>query len=116
MGHYKQAIWLLKKRKKITDGSVALMTATSGYKTIKDERLEFNIFVEGLCAYDYAYYGDIVVSPEVYLVRYNEPYTIGAEETRVEIVTEDLQLLDGASGTLKTLEVTVKYKHYDSGF
>lgn len=116
-GNYKQAIWLVRKVQKAANDSVQLATPYDGYKGYRGEELIFAAMIEGLNAYDYAYYADIITSSDVHCIglqEINEALT--DEGTRVEVVDTDYTIPDDSAGSQMKLEIKIKAKHYASGY
>lgn len=110
-GVYKQLIWRVKK---ITQSVEAqdLMPRGDNYKQRKGYNVSLTAYIEGLDAYSYAYYADIITSPDVHcamLVGEN----LQDEATRVAISSGSYVVPDGNAGELQTLEIEVELKHYD---
>lgn len=111
-GVYKQAIWRVKKTQKQGE-PLELQSIGDNYKQIKSENVEFVAYIEGLDAYSYAYYGDIITSSDVHCAM-RAGDTLTSEYTQVAVTTKSLTIPDGDSGALQTLEIKIAYKHYDA--
>lgn len=110
-GGTKQMVWKVKKVEREAEAQ-DLMPLADNYKQRKGESVRFTAYIEGLDAYSYAYYADIVTSPEVHCaMRTGEDLT--SEVTRVAISSGKYVVPDGEAGRLQTLEVEVELKHYD---
>lgn len=111
-GIYKQAVWRVKKVQKQGE-PLELQPIGDNYKQRRSESVEFVAYIEGLDAYSYAYYGDIVVSGDVHCaMRVGDLLT--SEHTQVAVATGSLTIPDGDSGNLQTIEVKIAFKHYDT--
>lgn len=111
-GVWRQMVWRVKNIK-TTATTERLQTIGDGYIARKGREVSFTAFIEGLNSYDYWYYADIIASPKVYCaIRNREDLQDG--NAQVEITTDSYTLLDGNSGELRTLEVEIKYRHYDT--
>lgn len=123
VGAYKQAVWKIKKLTFNAD-SLELQPIADGYKAERGKDSEFVIYIEGLNRYDYAYYSDIATSGDIHIVTLMDTYDsdsaadedadLTGEETRVTTSADTITLPDADAGELRTLEITIKYKHYDT--
>lgn len=111
-GVYRQAIWKIKKVTR-TATSTALMPIADNYLQRRGFDISFVAYIEGLNDYDFAYYSDIIISSDVHCA-INDDDDIESEYTSVAVDTKNYTQIDGNSGELKTLEITVNYKHYDT--
>lgn len=81
-----------------------------GYKQTKGQETSFILRLSGLTRYDLWYYSDIILSNDVRVAVSEQDASFG-DETRVEVVTNKVEIPD-ANGTYK-LDIEVKYKRYD---
>ena len=81
-----------------------------GYKQTKGQETSFVLRLSGLTRYDLWYYSDIILSNDVRVAVSEQDAGFG-DETRVEVVTNKVEIPD-ANGTYK-LDIEVKYKRYD---
>lgn len=81
-----------------------------GYKQTKGQETSFILRLSGLTRYDLWYYSDIILSNDVRVAVSEQDAGFG-DETRVEVVTNKVEIPD-ANGTYK-LDIEVKYKRYD---
>lgn len=111
-GIYRTAIWRIKQVKK-TATSRELMPQGDEYLQQRGIDISFVAYIEGLNAYDYAYYADIITSSDIHCL-INEGDNLDDEESRVAVSTDGYTALDGNSGELHNLEVEIKFRHYDT--
>lgn len=81
-----------------------------GYKQTKGQETSFILRLSGITRYDLWYYSDIILSNDVRVAVSEQDAGFG-DETRVEVVTNKVEIPD-ANGTYK-LDIEVKYKRYD---
>lgn len=119
-GIFRQHIWRVKKIKHTTK-SEDFIPFFNNYSQRKSIEISFVAYIEGLDSYSYAYYADIINSSEVYCLFTDDgnmsdyPSSSNSlQKLRVAVDTSNYTLLDGNSGELKTLEITIKYKKYDT--
>lgn len=113
-GRYKAAIWKVRKYTEAVGSSRSLALMGDGYKQQKQTETSFSAVIEGLDAYSYAYYADIITSGEVHCWRAADianGVEIDDDSTLVQVSGNSYTLPDGDS-ELRDLEVTIKYKNY----
>lgn len=100
--------WEIVKSNVSTRDAIEMLTADGTYKTIKGREDGFTLMLDGLSAYDYWYYSDIITSSKV------EVSLDGTNWYQVEVVTKDSTLPDGDAGQFNKLEIKVNYRKYDA--
>lgn len=114
-GVVKQALWKMKKVQKEAT-TVELLAMGNEYKQQRGQDISFVAYIEGCDVYSAAYYADIITSPKVYCV--TDPNTnvtdITNDNNLVAVGTDSYMQADGDVGETMTVEVTIKYKHYDA--
>lgn len=98
----------LVKAKTETRDATSLLTVDGSYNTIKGRTDGFVLRMDGLNAYDYWYYSDMIHSSRV------EVSVDGKTWQRVEVTNNDSTTPDGNAGGLSTLEINVNWRKYDA--
>lgn len=91
-----------------TRDETSLLTVDGSYNVMKGRTDGFTLRIEGLNAYDYWYYSDMIHSSKV------EVCIDGSTWNRVDVTTNECTAPDGNAGGLSTLEIDVKWKKYDA--
>lgn len=108
-GMIKRNTWEFVQVTEEVDGKTNYQTHL-GYKQTKGQETSFVLRLSGLTRYDLWYYSDIILSNDVRVAVSEQDVDFG-DETRVEVVTNNVEIPD-ANGTYK-LEIEIKYKRYD---
>lgn len=113
-GQEARNIWKVKNLKKtIGDSNTSFMPTNDEYRQTRGETVEFDAYIEGLDAYSYAYYADIIHAAQVKCFFAGK--TDWADNYKfVEITTKDVTIPNADAGKLYTLTIHIKYSHYDS--
>lgn len=106
-GVTKQFVWEMRGLKYATQDAVEIENLNNEFDTRKGFLLSFTARLDGLTAYDYWYYADVINSSSV------EAYYNG-QWRKVAIDTKDVTIPDASAGEFKTLEITVKFARYDA--
>lgn len=106
-GGYKQHTWEFLNVKYATEGATEIQQMQNEYDVRKGYELSLTARIEGLTAYDYWYYADVINSSNV-RAYYNGQWR------KVEIETKDVTIPNTSAGELKTLEITIKFAKYDA--
>lgn len=111
LGKTKCATWEVREVKSVSDDVQALQSMFDGHKVRKGIARELVLRLENLSAYDKWYYSDIITSSDV-RVCVNEQDALFGDETMVEVATNSV--VQPLNNERYTLEVTIKYRQYDS--
>lgn len=114
-GAMKSAGWYLAKVSKSGEDIVEINRQSYLSRALKDEGVELTIELRGLGVYDRAWYGDIVTSSEVHCRVINTSTRFDSPDDLVEIVDSKMSYTLG-DATAQSLQVTFKYKRYESGY
>lgn len=95
-------------------------TLTNGFYQQKGEEIECELYIDGVDAYTYSYYADILTSPKVEVSMYL--YTVKKLPAPqyewlfvpCEVTTKNLTLPDGNDGKLHEFAFTIKYYQHDT--
>lgn len=85
----------------------ALMTADNSYNEVKGRVDGMTLRIDGLDAYDYWYYADMLTSSKVRVC------LDGTNWAQVQVTTKNATIPDGNAGNGK-LEITINWKRYDA--
>lgn len=91
-----------------TTNEISLETITNEYDVRKDRRVSFSLRLEGLTAYDYWYYSDLVTSSSV------KVSLSGTNYRQVEVTTKKSTIPETSAGEPLTLEIPINYVRYDT--
>lgn len=105
-GKQKQATWEVRDAKTTTQDAVEFETADNTYRYLKGRQDSCMLFLDGLTAFDYWYYSDIVHSSSV-------EADFGQGWQSVEVTTKDVTIPYGST-ELETLKVNIKIADYDA--
>lgn len=97
----------IRKAKSTAAVDYSLLTMDNSYNEIKSREDGFSIYMEGLNAYDYWYYSDMLMSSKVMLS------LDGTNYTQVEVTSKSVTIPDGNAFDGK-LEIAVNWKRYDA--
>lgn len=106
-GVVKSVVWELKNLKYATGETINIESLNNEYDTRKGVEISFTAQLEGLTAYDYWYYADIVNSSRVLAI-------INGVTRSVSVETKDVTIPNTSSGEFKTLEITIKLAKFDA--
>ena len=111
-GNFRKAIWIVKSNTIATGDEVKLQSTYNGYKSLKGETVTLQLAIDDLCAYDYAYYMDVVTSSEVYvLANMADGDELGRQYTRATVATK--QYIVQGDGQRYSAEITINLKQYE---
>lgn len=106
-GAVREHIWELVKNTISQADKVSLVTLDNSYNEIKGRDEGFSLRLDGLNAYDYWYYSDVITSSDV------EVSFDGSIYTKVQVTSKSVTIPDG-NATDGRLEINVNWKHYDA--
>lgn len=106
-GGYKQHTWEFLNVKYATQESVEIQELQNEYDVRKGFEMSLTARIEGLTAYDYWYYADVINSSNV-RAYYNGQWR------KVAVETKDATMPNASSGEFKTMEITIKFAKYDA--
>lgn len=115
-GVAKKMIWRVRDIKQLNEHA-ELQPLGNDYIYMTGGETRITAYIEGLDAYSYAYYADILRSPSVRLVEFcNEMNTFinDRQNAEVEIVPQDISVPCDSFGGVYTLEIEIRYKKYDT--
>lgn len=87
---------------------ISLETITNEYDVRKDRRVSFSLRLEGLSAYDYWYYSDLVTSSSV------KVSLSGTSYRKVQVTAKKSTIPETSAGKPLTLEIPINYVRYDT--
>lgn len=99
--------WKYRRLKMSAIDTREIEVLSDGYQSQRGGEFEVELYLDGLDAYSYAYYADILQSPSVRV-------TIDSYEYEAEVTTKSVTLPDGNDGKLHELSVTAKLMRYDT--
>jgi hypothetical protein len=91
-----------------TTNEVSLETLTNEYDVRKERRVSFSLRLEGLTAYDYWYYSDLVTSSSV------KVSLSGTNYRQVQVTAKKSTTPETSAGKPLTLEIPINYVRYDT--
>lgn len=91
-----------------TTNEISLETITNEYDVRKDRRVSFSLRIEGLTAYDYWYYSDLVTSRSV------KVSLSGTNYRKVQVTSKKSTIPETSAGKPLTLEIPINYVRYDT--
>lgn len=91
-----------------TTKEVSLEMLTNEYDVRKGRRVSFSLRIEGLTAYDYWYYSDLVTSSSVRVSLSGTAYC------QVQVTAERSVIPETSEGKPLTLEIPINYVRYDA--
>lgn len=116
-GAKKIATWLLKSDTQEAVNAVDLQCLGNEFDIKKGQEWSITAYLEGLTAYDYWYYSDIVTSSDVRMLLNASGFDTTNNEIpsdyRVKVTTKNVKQPDGDT-KFYTLEVQITYKRYDT--
>lgn len=98
------------KNKSESADNYSLLPVDNEYVEIKGRRDGFTLRLDGLNAYDYWYYADVLLSSKVE-VSLDSNLTSWAQ---VQVTTKNVTIPDGEAGEKGKLEINVNWKRYDA--
>lgn len=107
-GQTRRHVFEVVKLTEETTSEVSLETLTNEYDVRKDRRVSFSLRLEGLTAYDYWYYSDLVTSSSV------KVSLSGANYRQVQVTAKKSTIPETSAGKPLTLEIPINYVRYDT--
>ena len=107
-GEYRRHVFEVRDAKNETDNTLALMNLSGEFTEIKGRTDTFNLYLDGLNAYDMWYYSDIMQSSKVRV-----SLDGGRTFRRVSVLTKGIEIPNTNIFTNK-LEINVKWQEYDA--
>lgn len=106
-GTTKLLYWERRNLKTSTKDSVSIESLANQYDVRKGYVESFTAFMDGLDAYDYWYYADIITSSKVEVL-------IGSNWYQVEVTAKDYTIPNTNAGKPNKLEVAINLRKYDT--
>lgn len=106
-GTTKVACWERRNVKTTTDDKIEISRIDNQYDVRKGYVESFTAYLDGLDAYDYWYYADIITSSSVEVVD-------GSRSYKVDVTTKDYTVPNTDAGNPKKLEVIINFRKYDT--
>lgn len=107
-GQTRRHVFEVVKLTEETTNEVSLETITNEYDLRKDRRVSFSLRLEGLTAYDYWYYSDLVTSSSV------KVSLSGTNYHQVQVTAKKSTTPETSAGKPLTLEIPINYVKYDT--
>lgn len=107
-GQTRRHVFEVVKLTEETTNEVSLETLTNEYDVRKDRRVSFSLRLEGLTAYDYWYYSDLVTSSSV------KVSLSGTNYRQVQVTAKKSTTPETSAGKPLTLEIPINYVIYDT--
>ena len=107
-GQTRRHVFEVVKLTEETTNEVSLEMITNEYDVRKDRRVSFSLRLEGLTAYDYWYYSDLVTSSSV------KVSLSGTNYRQVQVTAKKSTIPETSSGKPLTLEIPINYVRYDT--
>lgn len=107
-GALRRHVFEVVKAKSESADNFSLMPYASEYRETKGRKDGFTLRIDGLDAYDYWYYADVLLSSDV------KVSLDGVNYTQVQVTTKNVTIPDGEAGEKGKLEMAVNWKHYDA--
>lgn len=107
-GQTRRHVFEVVKLTEETTNEVSLEMITNEYDVRKDRRVSFSLRLDGLTAYDYWYYSDLVTSSSV------KVSLSGTKYRQVQVTTKKSTIPETSSGKPLTLEIPINYVRYDT--
>lgn len=107
-GQTRRHVFEVVKLTEETTNDVSLETLTNEYDVRKDRRVSFSLRLEGLTAYDYWYYSDLVTSSSV------KVSLSGTNYRQVQVTAKKSTTPETSAGKPLTLEIPINYVKYDT--
>lgn len=107
-GQTRRHVFEVVKLTEETTNDVSLEMITNEYEVRKDRRVSFSLRLEGLTAYDYWYYSDLVTSSSV------KVSLSGTNYRQVQVTAKKSTIPETSAGKPLTLEIPINYVRYDT--
>ena len=107
-GQTRRHVFEVVKLTEETTNEVSLEMITNEYDVRKDRRVSFSLRLDGLTAYDYWYYSDLVTSSSV------KVSLSGTNYRHVQVTAKKSTIPETSAGKPLTLEIPVNYVRYDT--
>lgn len=107
-GQTRRHVFEVVKLTEETTNEVSLEMLTNEYDVRKDRRVSFSLRLEGLTAYDYWYYSDLVTSSSV------KVSLSGTNYRQVQVTEKKSTIPETSAGKPLTLEIPINYVRYDT--
>ena len=107
-GQTRRHVFEVVKLTEETTNEVSLEMVTNEYDVRKDRRVSFSLRLEGLTAYDYWYYSDLVTSSSVKVSLWGTNYH------QVQVTAKKSTIPETSAGKPLTLEIPINYVRYDT--
>ena len=107
-GQTRRHVFEVVKLTEETTNEVSLEMITNEYDVRKDRRVSFSLRLEGLTAYDYWYYSDLVTSSSV------KVSLSGTNYRQVQVTAKKSTIPETSYGKPLTLEIPINYVRYDT--
>ena len=107
-GQTRRHVFEVVKLTEETTNEVSLETLTNEYDVRKDRRVSFSLRLEGLTAYDYWYYSDLVTSSSV------KVSLSGTNYRQVQVTAKKSTIPETSAGKPLNLEIPINYVRYDT--
>lgn len=107
-GQTRRHVFEVVKLTEETTNEVSLEMVTDEYDVRKDRRVSFSLRLDGLTAYDYWYYSDLVTSSSV------KVSLSGTNYRQVQVTAKKITIPETSAGKPLTLEIPINYVRYDT--
>lgn len=107
-GRTRRHVFEVVKLTEETTNEVSLEMVTNEYDVRKDRRVSFSLRLDGLTAYDYWYYSDLVTSSSV------KVSLSGTNYRQVQVTAKKSTIPETSAGKPLTLEIPINYVRYDT--
>ena len=107
-GQIRRHVFEVVKLTEETTNEVSLEMVTNEYDVRKDRRVSFSLRLDGLTAYDYWYYSDMVTSSSV------KVSLSGTNYRQVQVTAKKSTIPETSAGKPLTLEIPINYVRYDT--
>lgn len=107
-GQTRRHVFEVVKLTEETTNEVSLEMITNEYDVRKDRRVSFSLRLDGLTAYDYWYYSDLVTSSSV------KVSLSGTNYRQVQVTAKKSTIPETSAGKPLTLEIPINYVRYDT--
>lgn len=102
-------VFELRNHKMSTANAVELEPAADNYNVVKGRTDSLALYLDGLCAFDVWYYGDLAMSSRV------DISTDGGQNwQRVNVTTKDVTPQNGDAGQFSKLQISFDFAEYDA--
>ena len=107
-GQTRRHVFEVVKLTEETTNEVSMEMITNEYDVRKDRRVSFSLRLDGLTAYDYWYYSDLVTSSSV------KVSLSGTNYLQVQVTSKKSTIPETSAGKPLTLEIPINYIRYDT--